>query len=343
MPLLSLLLACATPDTDTGDPEGPGASSDSFTASELTPHPEHDSAAAAFTPLTPVDLPPGTVGQGERLFRAPRLSADGTVACESCHQLDACGTDGERVSDGVAGVEGSINAPTVFNSALNAVQFWNGRAATLEEQVDGPLTNPVEMATDWPTVLDTLQADRAYVIAFDDAFGRPPDEAGVRSAIATFERSLVTTDAPFDDYLRGDRPSLSPQARAGYERFVALGCGDCHDGPGLGGRQLRAFDGGYYADQGHNDAADQGRFVVTHDPADRHVFKVPTLRNVACSAPYFHDGSAPSLPFAVRAMARYGLDRELSDVETADLVAFLQSLTGRWRGRTLTPSKLPLR
>lgn len=317
--MLLTLLACADP----ADPEARDSVADAPATASLN--------ASPIQPLTaPVGLDPAVAELGGRLFTDPRLSTDGTVACASCHALDACGVDHKPTSTGVKGAVGPINAPTVYNSSLNFVQFWNGRAASLEEQAGGPLTAGAEMANDWPHILATIGDDPEYRSAFAASFPDGVTEANVRTSIATFERSLVTLDAPFDRYLRGDTAAISPQAAAGYQHFVEFGCVACHQGQGVGGNMYQKFGvmGDYFADQGHDTEADQGRYNVTHAEADRHVFKVPSLRNVACTAPYFHDGSADTLDQAVHTMARYQLGRELSDAEAADLVAFLGTLSG---------------
>jgi cytochrome c peroxidase len=316
-----------------------GCASGSETGVEAPPP-----AATATTDASPIqalpgvgDLDPGKVALGERLFADPALSADGTIACASCHSLATGGVDNRKASIGVGGAVGVINAPTVFNAALNFAQFWNGRAATLEEQAGGPLTAPAEMGSTWPAIVATLRSDPSYVTAFAAAYPDGVTEAAVRDALATFERSLLTPDAPFDRYLRGDAAAITPRARAGYRHFVELGCVACHQGAGVGGNMYQRFGvmGDYFADRGDPTEVDLGRFLVTGDEADEHVFKVPSLRNVARTAPYFHDGTAQTLDDAVHTMAEYQLGRELTDDEVLDIVAFLESLTGTYRGKTL--------
>lgn len=281
-------------------------------------------------PLVPVQgLDPARVALGERLFHDARLSADNTVACANCHNLSAGGVDGQRVSIGIGGARGDINAPTVLNSAYNIAQFWNGRAASLEAQAAGPIQNPVEMGATWSQVLNRLNQDAEMVAEFRRLYGEGPTSGNVVDAIATFERSLVTLDSPFDRYLRGDRQALTRQEEEGYRRFSEYGCISCHQGMLIGGNMFQKFGvlGDYFAGRSVSEA-DLGRFTVTGREEDRHVFKVPSLRNVARTAPYFHDGSAETLDQAVLIMARYQLGRELSADDVDAIVAFLYSLNG---------------
>lgn len=277
---------------------------------------------------TPPALDPALVALGRKLFHDPRLSADGRVACASCHALDTGGVDHRVVSLGVGGQAGAINAPTVYNAALNFRQFWDGRAGTLEEQAGGPLTNPVEMASDWPKTLSFLEHDTPYRQAFAAVFSDGVTQANVRHAIASFERTLITPGSAFDHYLGGELHALSDPALAGFRLFRQIGCASCHQGVNLGGNlyQKLGIMEDYFAGKPFR-PADQGRFNVTHDEADRHYFKVPSLRNVALTGPYLHDASAASLEDAVRAMARYQLALTLSPSEVKELVAFLNSLS----------------
>lgn len=292
----------------------------------------HSGDALAALPPVP-RLPPDKVALGRALFKDVRLSRDNSISCASCHDLTSFGHDRRRVSLGVGGAEGSVNAPTVFNSSLNFAQFWDGRAHSLEEQAAGPVHNPVEMATDWATVIGKLQGD----VAFRDEFQRVyPDGitvANLADAIATFERTLLTENAPFDRYLRGDQQAINDRAKLGFRRFRDLGCASCHQGVNVGGNMFQNFGimGDYFADRTRQRpavAADLGRFNVTGQEVDRHVFKVPSLRNVAETAPYFHDGSVASLDEAVAIMGRYQLGRQLSHDEVDSLVVFLKTLSG---------------
>jgi cytochrome c peroxidase len=281
-------------------------------------------------PLSPVaGLDPGRVALGERLFHDARLSADFSVSCATCHNLSAGGVDGQRFSLGIGGAVGKINAPTVFNSAYSLAQFWNGRAATLEEQAAGPIQNPIEMGATWSQVLSRLEQDAELAGEFRRLYRDGLTADNVLNAIATFERSLVTVDSRFDRYLRGDRQALSALEMDGFRRFREFGCTSCHQGMLIGGNMFQKFGvlGDYFAGRAITEA-DLGRYNVTRREEDRHVFKVPSLRNVARTAPYFHDGSAATLDQAVLVMARYQLGRDLSADDVAAIVAFLQTLNG---------------
>ncbi|MDF3071927.1 MAG: cytochrome c peroxidase [Polyangiaceae bacterium] len=261
--------------------------------------------------VRPARLEPSRIALGESLFSDARLSSNGKVSCSTCHDLSRGGVDGSARSVGVAGESLPLNTPTVFNSALNFRQFWDGRALTLEAQIDGPLLSRLEMGSTWSVALTTLRADTHLAKRFAASYGDGITEANVRDALASFERSLATVDAPFDRYLAGDQGALAPSALHGYELFISYGCSACHQGRGVGGNMFQKLGvmADYFADRGQETAADLGRFNITHDEADRHVFKVPSLRNVARTAPYLHDGSVATLDGAIRIMARYQLGR----------------------------------
>jgi cytochrome c peroxidase len=273
---------------------------------------------------------PRIVALGRKLFNDPRLSADHAVSCASCHDSAHGGADGRVKPSGSFGVMGEVNAPTVFNAGLNFVQFWNGRAATLEEQVDGPLTSSLEMGSSWDQVMRVIADDADYRARFDAIHHRAANREDVRSAIATFERSLVTSGSPFDRWLKGDKNAITPAQASGYETFKNVGCIACHQGRNVGGNMFQRFGvfGDYFNDRGHITQADYGRYNVTHQEADRFVFRVPSLRNAARTAPYFHDGSAATLEDAVQIMARYQLGRALTSDQLASIVAFIDSLRG---------------
>lgn len=290
-----------------------------------------DDAMQALRPLpAPPELEPERVALGQRLFTDTRLSADHSLACVSCHRFDLGGADGRPVSIGILGREGGINAPSVFNSGLNFVQFWDGRALTLQEQAAGPIHNPLEMAASWALVVERLSADETMRQDFAIAYPDGLTAANIADAIASFEQSLQTPDSPFDRFLRGDRNALDDLALTGYQRFRDFGCISCHQGALLGGNMFQKFGvlGDYFAGRALTEA-DLGRYNVTGRDEDRHVFKVPGLRNVALTAPYFHDGSATSLEAAVAIMGRYQLGRDLAPEDVKAIVAFLHSLSGR--------------
>lgn len=312
---------------DAAPAPGPAAS-----ASEMA---SEDSVLLPLPP--PPDLPPARVALGAQLFADKRLSHDGSISCASCHDLAHGGADGAPVSTGIGGQRGTLNAPTVFNAALNLAQFWDGRAATLADQVAGPVHNPVEMGSNWREALARLGGDRALARAFAAAYPDGLTIANLADAIATYEQTLLTPDSRFDRYLRGERTALDARELAGYRRFLVDGCASCHQGAGIGGNMFQRFGvmDDYFRGRPVR-ARDLGRFNVTGREKDRHVFKVPSLRNVAVTAPYFHGGSARTLEQAIRVMGRYQLGRDLGDAEVADIAAFLGTLTGRWQGRELS-------
>jgi cytochrome c peroxidase len=287
-------------------------------------------------PITPIpdalDLDARKVALGRRLFHDKRLSHDDTISCASCHDLNLAGGDALAVAVGVRQQMGTVNSPTVLNSAFNFSQFWDGRAGTLEEQAEGPVHNPIEMGTNWDEVIKKLSRDADYVRDFKTLWPEGIKPAHIQSAIAEFERSLITPDSAFDRYLKGDLQSLTGDARKGWDLFRNLGCIACHQGVNMGGNMYANLGvmGDYFVDRGKPVLkSDMGRFNVTGREADRHMFKVPTLRNVARTGPYFHDGSIDSLEDAVNAMARYQLGVELGVSDRVALVAFLHALNGR--------------
>lgn len=292
-------------------------------------------------PVTPLplhhNLDEAKVSLGEQLFHDPLLSHDNTISCASCHSLSTGGADQLVHSNGIGGKQGTVNAPTVFNASLNFVQFWDGRAATLEEQVDGPLSNPGEMGSSWNEVLQKLRASSTYVNTFAAIYPDGVQVANVRDAIATFERSLITPNSRFDRYLNGQTDAMTADEVEGYRLFKVYGCASCHQGVNAGGNlfQKMGVMADYFAYRGHVTKADLGRFNVTNDEADRYVFKVPSLRNVALTAPYFHDGSAATLENAVAIMSRYQLGRALTPAEIDMIVKFLKTLSGEYKGKAL--------
>jgi cytochrome c peroxidase len=297
--------------------------------------------APADEPIAPiplaVDLDPAKVQLGERLFRDARLSHDSRVACTSCHHLDEGGDDGQVKSIGADGRPLDFNAPTVFNVALNFRLNWRGNFRTLEEQAETVLLAPRLMATSWEELLSKLRADQTYEEAFGAAYGGPPERTRVLDALAAFQRSLITPRAPFDRYLRGESDAIGPEEKRGYELFKSLGCGACHQGVNVGGNLFQRF--GVFANPFPYRPVtrfDLGRFTLTGDAKDRFVFRVPSLRNVAATAPYLHDGSAATLEQAVETMARTQLGRVLAPQEIALIVRFLGTLTGEYRDRPVT-------
>lgn len=295
----------------------------------------HVTTQATSSPIPPIpdrlDLDPRKVSLGRKLFHDPKLSKDGTISCASCHDIGSGGADGRSVSIGIGGARGELNAPTVLNVAFNFRHFWDGRARTLEDQIDGPIQHPAEMGMKWEAVTAYLGSDDAYARLFEQIYGGAPERETIKDAIATFERSLVTPGCDFDRYVLGDEHALSEEARAGYELFLSLGCITCHQGVNTGGNMFQPLGkmGDFFAARGEEvKTSDLGRFNVTGEERDRFTFKVPSLRNVDLTGPYFHDGSVETLEEAVQIMARFQLGEDLTEAEVARIVAFLRSLTG---------------
>jgi cytochrome c peroxidase len=293
------------------------------------------SAAFANEPVQPLpqtlNLNPDKVDLGDKLFHDPRLSKDNSISCASCHDLNKGGCDQRKVSLGVSGQLGGVNAPTVYNSFFNILQFWDGRAKDLKEQANGPVNNPKEMGTDWNVVVTRLENDPAYSKMFFKVYGGKISAGNIADAIAEYEHSLITPSR-FDDYLRGDQNALTPQEKRGYALFKSFGCASCHNGINLGGTQFRKMGiyHDYFKDRGTPiTPADLGRYNVTHLESDKYVFKVPTLRNIELTYPYFHDGSVNSLRQAVIIMGKYESGINISSEDADDIVAFLCSLTGK--------------
>lgn len=276
--------------------------------------------------VTPRHLNQGQVELGKKLYFDPRLSKSGFISCNSCHNLSMGGTDNIRTSIGDKWQQGPINAPTVLNSSLNVAQFWDGRAADLKSQAAGPIANPGEMAFSHTLAIGVLESIPAYVREFKQVFNKPRiDFDQVTLAIAEFEKTLVTPNARFDQWLLGKADALSPTELSGYKLFKESGCAACHNGPAAGGNSFQKM-GVVLPYKSSNPT--EGRSAVTGKDADRFNFKVPTLRNVEMTYPYFHDGSANTLTEAVDVMGRLQLGKKFSADENARIVAFLKTLTG---------------
>lgn len=271
-------------------------------------------------------IEPAKIELGKKLFFDPRLSKSGFISCNSCHNLSMGGSDNLKTSIGDRWQKGPINSPTVLNSSLNLAQFWDGRAKDLQEQAGGPIANPGEMAFTHALAVDLLRSIPQYVAEFKKVFGHDKlSIEEVTSAIAAFEETLTTPNARFDQWLKGDKKAIDAQELRGYQLFKNAGCVACHNGPNLGGSSFQRM-GVVEPYKTANPA--EGRFAVTGKDADRFNFKVPTLRNVELTYPYFHDGAADTLAQAVDTMGRLQLGRTFSDAENADIVAFLKTLTG---------------
>lgn len=282
-----------------------------------------------FEPLSPrEDLHPGKVALGNRLFHEPALAADRGVPCSSCHDLTAGGDDGRVVGLGIRDTPGRSNPPTALNASLQFAFGWDGASATLGEQILAHVSDMRVLATSPDDIAGTLRQSPGYIVAFDAIY---PDGANFENAVdalATFVRSLVFPGR-FDAWLEGDESALTRRELAGLRRFVEVGCANCHNGPLLGGnsfQKLGAVEDYFAVRGGELTEADLGRFNVTGLGADDYVFKVPTLRDVARTAPYFHDGSVAELPDAVRRMARVQLGVSLSDRDVVAITAFLEAL-----------------
>jgi cytochrome c peroxidase len=295
-------------------------------------------------PLTSKTFPqtnPAKVSLGKSLYFDKRLSGDNTVSCASCHSLEKGGSDQEQVSTGIRGQKGPINAPTVFNSTFNFCQFWDGRAKDLQAQAAGPVTNPKEMGSNWPEVVAKLEKDTAFSKSFKTVYSDGLSEKNITDAIAQYEKTLVTPNSTFDRFLQGDKAALNDQEKKGYELFQANNCASCHSGIALGGESFekmgtKANYFGFRNEQklgGHSttEEADFGRFNVTKQPSDKHRFKVPTLRNIALTFPYFHDGATSNLTEAVKIMAKFQVGKDLSDSDAQAITAFLEATTGELR------------
>ena len=296
------------------------------------------SGASAQEPIRPipqeVDTDPKKVALGRLLFNDPRLSKDETISCASCHVLAQGGADGKVVSTGIGGKKGFVNAPTVFNSAGSLRQFWDGRSEDLFDQVDGPVQAAHEMGALWPDIVTKLYADAKYPDMFDEIYPDGISRDSIKDAIAEFERNLISPNSRFDKWLAGDASALNEQETRGYGLFKQYGCSSCHQGANVGGNMFQVFGvlNSYFTERGNITKADLGRFNVTGNEADRHAFKVPSLRLAALTPPYLHDGSAATLRDAVDKMFRFQLGREAPDSEKDDIVAFIKTLAGELKG-----------
>ncbi len=268
---------------------------------------------------------------GHILYFETKLSKVGNNSCNSCHNLSTFGVDNASFSKGDNGGLGGRNSPTVFNAALHGMQFWDGRAQTIEDQAGGPVLNPAEMAmASEDEVVKRLQSNDTYQKLFKEAFpndANPVTFANMRMAIGAFERKL-TTPSRFDAYLGGDKTILTEQEKRGWVTFVETGCTSCHSGALLGGTMFQKFGVfGDYWPVTKSAKVDNGRFDVTKNEADKYMFKVPSLRNVEKTWPYFHDGSVKDLNEAIKIMAKLQLNKDLTDDQVADITAFLKTLT----------------
>ncbi|NJM27643.1 MAG: c-type cytochrome [Pseudanabaena sp. RU_4_16] len=274
---------------------------------------------------------------GEKLFQDVRLSSDKQISCSSCHSLRMSGADRRTYSIGVGGAPGEVNTPTVLNVRFNFRLNWNGKHETLPDHLDALLVNPKVMDMQWDVLIPNLQMVPDYVREFTKIYSDGITQPNIKDAIATYQRSLYTPNARFDRFLRGNKQALTTSEQEGYRMFKAYGCVSCHQGVNVGGNMFARFGevGDYFTDRGNVTQVDLGRFNVTHDRLDRFVFRVPSLRNVALTPPYFHDGTAKSLEEAIAIMSKYQLGRVLPPAEASAIAQFLRTLTGEYQGKAL--------
>jgi len=277
-------------------------------------------------PITPlpqnIELDKQKISLGKELFFDPILSADNTISCASCHDLENGGDDGLKFSVGIKAQKGDINAPTVYNSFYNFRQFWDGRAKDLAEQAKGPIENPIEMGNSFSNLIATLKKT-TYKEKFRKVYSDGITEDNIADAIAEYEKTLITSNAPFDKYLRGETTAITKEQKEGYELFKSKGCIACHHGVNVGGNLYNKF--GVMQDA---ESSSMGRYEVTRNELDMYYFKVPSLRNVEKTSPYLHDGRFESLDEVVKFMAHYQLGRVVSQKEVDKIVQFLHSLSG---------------
>ena len=304
------------------------------------------------TAPAPADNPTtaAKVELGKMLYMDPRLSSTGTVSCNSCHNIMEGGDDSRPNSMGVNGQTGGRSAPTVWNAAFYSVQFWDGRANLLEDQAKGPITNPIEMGMkDHGQAMAVVKTIPGYAPYFDKAFGKDSiNIVNAAKAIAAFERTLITPNSAYDRFVKGDKKALSAQQQKGMNKFAELGCAGCHSGAAFNGPEMEIGTGFFqkfptFADNGYvakyKLSDDKGRGGVTDNAADNNMFRVPTLRNITDTAPYFHNGAVATLDEAVRVMAKTQLNQDLSKQDVSDIVAFLGALTGEYP--EITMPRLP--
>ena len=273
-------------------------------------------------PLT-VKVDEKKVQLGKKLFLDPILSKDKTLSCISCHKLLDNGADTIAYTEGIDGKKGFFNVPTVYNSVYNFRQFWDGRAKNLKEQALQPISNPVEMGNTIEKAIQDLKADKVYRRMFNKLFKDGITENNLAEVLSEFEKTLITPNSAFDKYLRGDMEALNAQEQQGYQLFKTKGCISCHNGINIGGNLYNKF--GIYKDA---KSRELGRYNQTKKEEDKYVFKVPSLRNVAITAPYMHDGRVQTLEDAVNIMTKYQLGRPMNKEDLQNLVAFLKTLTG---------------
>ncbi len=283
------------------------------------------------------DLDADKVALGSRLFNDKRFSANNRLSCASCHDLNSNGADHNRFTPGFDNEPLSVNTPTAFNSSRNAPLFWDGRALGTEEQIDFVVTSTHEFNTSWPTIIAKLSKDTDYLRSFRHIYDSQPNRKTILDALTEFEKSLITPGSRFDQYLLGEHDALTEQEKKGYRLFKSYGCIACHQGQNVGGNMFQKFGTfrDFFRQRKHISKADLGRYNVTGEAQDKHVFRVPSLRLVVLTPPYFHDGSAKTLTEAISVMARYQLGRKIPQQDVDSIIAFLHTLPGQYRGRSL--------
>ncbi len=285
-------------------------------------------------PITPINdkqaLNQKIVKLGFKLFHDPRLSADNSISCAHCHQLAQGGDDNQPTASGINGQQGERNSPTVLNVSLHIAQFWDGRADTLEQQIDGPIHNPKEMGSNWPQIVNKLKQDKQYNKTFRALYQDSISAQHIKHALATFERSLLTPNSRFDRYLKGDKQAINAREKEGYQLFKSYGCIACHQGQAVGGNLYEKLGVviPYFTDESKISRSDLGRYNVTGNPEHKFQFKVPSLRNIALTAPYLHDGSVATLDEMIKLMGKHQLGRLIPPQDRDKITAFLQTLTG---------------
>lgn len=261
---------------------------------------------------------------GKALFFEKRLSRDNSVSCATCHNLDQSGDDNKKFSIGIENKKGNINAPTVLNSRFNFVQFWNGRAKDLKEQAKDPIHNPIEMDSNFEEIIKKLSQDNFYKNSFEEIYGKI-DEDSILDAIVEFEKALVTPNSRFDRYLLGEKDILSFEEKEGFRLFKSLGCISCHNGINIGGNLFQKMG---VIKEYKTLSGNLGRYSIAKDPEDKYYFKVPSLRNIDLTAPYFHDAREFNLKNAIKVMVDYQVGLEVPESDLAKIEAFLKTLTG---------------
>jgi cytochrome c peroxidase len=331
-----LVVACAVSAAMSGCGDDPAAAS---------PPPLRERGASIATlddPFEPLplvtDLDPKKVALGEKLFADPILSPDGKVACTTCHELDQGGVDHRPLSDLEGHAKALVNTPTIFNVSINFKLHWGGAYSSLEEQLKVPIESPRVLATTFPDIVARLRASPEYVARFAEIYPEGVTKDSFSNAMVEYEKSLVTPRSRFDRYLRGERGAMTETELAGYAIFKSHGCASCHQGIGVGGNLFQPLGAmrKYFGERKKDvTETDNGRFNVTKREEDRHVFRVPSLRNVAVTAPYLHDGSVATLEEMIVLMSEVQLGRSLDADRVAKVAAFLRTLTGEYKGEVL--------